>query len=108
LTVGTPFLGKIPHPRSKSPYVYHLRREVSKKSNIFERFTSFFEYFQTFSNVSHHFSNVFKRFRLAYFTQTPQTDLPTPVFRPKTHILPKKTGQNPQISSEKQNFLGFF
>jgi len=54
-------------------------------------FSNIFEYFQTFSNV-------FKRFFPAYFAQTPQFNLPNPIFTSKTNIPPKITRKFPQIS----------
>jgi len=70
------------------------RKKLLKFLNIFERFTSFFEYFQTFSNVFEYFqtfSNGFERFFLAYFTQTLQSNPPTPVFTPKINVAEKIT-----------------
>ena len=48
------------------------------------------------------FSNVFEHFFLAYFTQTPQPNLPTPLFRPKTHILLQNNPQKLQFLSNSE------
>jgi len=83
------------------------RKKLLKFLNIFEYFTQLFEYFQTFSNVFEYFqtfSNVFERFFLAYFTQTPQLDKPTPVFTLKTNIAPKNNPKNPIFSLNHDNF----
>jgi len=70
-----------------------MRREVLKKSNIFEYFTQLFEYFRTFYTSFQTFSIVFERFRLAYFPQTLQINSPNPVFNSKTNTPHKN---NPQ------------
>jgi hypothetical protein len=66
-------------------------KKSAKFSNIFKRFTQLFEYFRTFYTSFQTFSNVFKRFFLTYFAQTPQFNLPNPIFTSKTNIPPKIT-----------------
>jgi len=44
------------------------------------------------------FSNVFERFFLAYFTQTLQINLPSPIFSPKTNIPTLKKLKKPHFS----------
>jgi len=64
--------------------------DVSKDLNIFEQFSNVSILFSNvsyqFSNVSIQFSNVLERFFLAYFAQTLQTNLSTPIFTPKINI----------------------
>jgi len=60
-------------------------------SNVSTQNLNIFEYFRTFSNV-------FARIFLAYFTQTLQTNLPNPIFTPKTNIPTKKNSKNPNFS----------
>ena len=66
-------------------------KKSAKFSNIFKRFTQLFEYFRTFYTSFQTFLNVFNRFRLTCFTQTPQFNLPNPIFTSKTNIPPKIT-----------------
>ena len=69
----------------------HLRKYLKKstqKAHLFTHFYSKSAHFYSFLTTFCAFLRVFACFFLAWFAQTPQVNLPTPVFRPK---IPQKS-----------------
>jgi len=63
-------------------------KKSAQKSLIFPNFRLKSAHFCEFLVIFCAFLAIFTRFYFAYPTQTIQTNLPNPVFNPKTHIAP--------------------
>jgi len=77
---------------------------ILKNHSFFEISCSFLLKKRAFLQISGAFFAIFRHFFLACLTQTAQTNSPTPIFTPKTHILRKNNPQKPLFSSKSQQF----
>ncbi len=47
---------------------------------------------------------IYRRLFIAYITQVPQVDIPTPIIDPKTRIFPLKSEKKPEKPQISPNF----